>query len=107
MNNNKNFCRTPIEDPLDIRNIYPDALGDLKSDQNKYSVVEVITENGNRIGTAEDVPENVITIETGLTYEEAFISCHEYCQEHPEIPEYEGDCMFIDYANYKEEGDES
>jgi hypothetical protein len=63
-----------------------------------WSVVRIITENGERVGIAEDVPAGVVTISRGLDFESAAEECSIYCDV-TGAAEYQGD-LFIDYASY-------
>jgi hypothetical protein len=65
-----------------------------------WSVVESITDHGNQIGIGEDVPEDVVVIAGPMAYDEAVKYCEDYCTKN-HATMYEGDCMFIDYAQYK------
>jgi hypothetical protein len=72
-------------------------------ESSEWSVVEVITERGNRIGIFEDVSKDVKTIAGPMNYEAAAKYCEDYCRDNAQtVQMYEGDCTFIDFAHYKE-----
>jgi hypothetical protein len=62
-----------------------------------WSVVKVLTENGERVGILEDAPEDTTTIATGLSYEESIAECTRYSTENG-IETYKGDCPIIDFV---------
>jgi hypothetical protein len=63
----------------------------------KWSVVKVLTENGERIGILEDADEDIPTIATGLSLKEADAKCAEYCIANGVVM-YQGDCRVIDFV---------
>jgi hypothetical protein len=72
-------------------------------ESSEWSVVEVITERGNRIGIFEDVSKDVIAIAGPMNYEAAVKYCEDYCRDNAQtVKMYEGDCR-CDFAHYKEE----
>jgi hypothetical protein len=68
-------------------------MGNMKN----WSVVKVLTENGERVGILEDAPKSIPTIATGLSYEESIAECTRYSTENG-IETYEGDCPAIDFV---------
>jgi hypothetical protein len=66
---------------------------------NNWSVVRIITDKGKRVAICEDVPEDVVTIARGLSYESAAKECSKYCAN-TGAAEYQGDCIFVDFASY-------
>lgn len=67
-----------------------------------WSVIKGLFANGVRLGIYGDPIETEFCLEQNLTQEEAEQRCRELSKE-LNIPEYEGDSMFIEFLSAKEE----
>jgi hypothetical protein len=65
--------------------------------ERNWSVVKILTENGERVGILEDASEGVPTVATGLSLKEADAKCAEYCMAN-NVAMYQGDCRVIDFV---------
>jgi hypothetical protein len=68
--------------------------------EKNWSVVEIDTDKGHKVGVFENIPEDVETLSEPMTYQEAIEFCEKYCSGNNGLM-YEGDCTFIDFTHYK------
>lgn len=67
-----------------------------------FAVIKALTADGIKIGIAEMPVEPQFCFEQNLSEEEAVLRCEEIAKK-LNIPMYEGDCMFVDYVEIKED----